>query len=402
MTFVGRLMFDTVQAQDTYNISFSNYLNVTQFVDFNEKPSASCLANISLSWNFNESLSSFLLESSECELFVRSTLGFADNSEIYSRVAVYAHGFSFVLLLCIVVTLKELRKAAEFPEYAKNVSIISLLLNCVWNHFIFLIQFFLVMKSGKLRNLLILPSILLFIYANVFLGQIFIHAWKSRNLEFIANHTNSEDVRVSLFKFNCKIYATVLLGLIFLFNVIRTPSVLLPFLCVLWVPQIVKNAYSSSSNAPSILYLVCMSMEHLYIPLYLSLIDSNFMELKPSYRFGSILILSIGMQLLYLILQRIFGTRKLLPPFLRRKVYTYERTIRDLEEPRDAEETISNNILLDCPICLVNLAHVPEGEGTVNTYMETPCGHKFHKGCLEQWMEHRRLCPVCRALLPPL
>jgi len=37
-----------------------------------------------------------------------------------------------------------------------------------------------------------------------------------------------------------------------------------------------------------------------------------------------------------------------------------------------------------------------------NMYMETPCGHKFHKVCLEQWVVHRRKCPVCRTDIPPL
>lgn len=86
MTFVGTLMFDTVRTEkyisthrSTYNVSFSNKLNITQFEDFTEKPSISCFANISLSWNFNESSAAFLLESDECGLFTRSSLEFADD-----------------------------------------------------------------------------------------------------------------------------------------------------------------------------------------------------------------------------------------------------------------------------------------------------------------------------------
>lgn len=70
------------------------------------------------------------------------------------------------------------------------------------------------------------------------------------------------------------------------------------------------------------------------------------MELRPNYRFGFTLISSVVAQLLYLILQRVFGVRKLLPPFLRRKTYNYERTIRDLEELRDVDEVASDNILV--------------------------------------------------------
>jgi hypothetical protein len=51
--------------------------------------------------------------------------------------------------------------------------------------------------------------------------------------------------------------------------VIMVPSLLLPFLCVLWIPQIFENIINHSSKAPSILYLICVSIEHLYIPVLL-------------------------------------------------------------------------------------------------------------------------------------
>jgi E3 ubiquitin-protein ligase SIS3 len=27
------------------------------------------------------------------------------------------------------------------------------------------------------------------------------------------------------------------------------------------------------------------------------------------------------------------------------------------------------------------------------------CGHSFHPGCLNQWLDRRRTCPCCRAML---
>jgi len=183
----------------------------------------------------------------------------------------YSYGFALILLLCIIVSVKELKMSNQFSEYAKHVSIFSLLINSIWNHFIFLIQFFVVMRSAKLRFILSIPTILLFLYTNVFLAQSFIYSWKSRNIEFIVNNINSQEIRASLFKFNCKIYLAILTGLIFLFNVIVIPSVLLPFLCILWIPQIFENIINSSSKAPSIPYLLCVSIEHLYIPVLLSI-----------------------------------------------------------------------------------------------------------------------------------
>ncbi len=34
--------------------------------------------------------------------------------------------------------------------------------------------------------------------------------------------------------------------------------------------------------------------------------------------------------------------------------------------------------------------------------MRTPCNHKFHVGCLVEWMSIKMECPTCRARLPTL
>jgi len=55
-----------------------------------------------------------------------------------------------------------------------------------------------------------------------------------------------------------------------------------------------------------------------------------------------------------------------------------------------------------CPICLEKL----EMTGKLTTKLE--CGHQFHQGCLEQWHEQVRECPICRRValskkeFPPL
>jgi len=36
------------------------------------------------------------------------------------------------------------------------------------------------------------------------------------------------------------------------------------------------------------------------------------------------------------------------------------------------------------------------------TIMVTPCRHKFHPVCLQQWMDIKLECPFCRAPIPPL
>lgn len=33
-------------------------------------------------------------------------------------------------------------------------------------------------------------------------------------------------------------------------------------------------------------------------------------------------------------------------------------------------------------------------------FMLTPCGHPYHSVCLKKWIDIRRECPTCRAVIP--
>jgi hypothetical protein len=46
----------------------------------------------------------------------------------------------------------------------------------------------------------------------------------------------------------------------------------------------------------------------------------------------------------------------------------------------------------DCAICL---------EPMSNPAYTLPCSHRFHRICLDGWMQRSRVCPTCRQALPP-
>jgi hypothetical protein len=52
---------------------------------------------------------------------------------------------------------------------------------------------------------------------------------------------------------------------------------------------------------------------------------------------------------------------------------------------------------LDCVIC-----HGPIDAMDRRAYMLAPCDHVFHRNCLEQWMDVKMECPICRTALPAL
>lgn len=184
----------------------------------------------------------------------------------------YGHIFSVLLILCIFANIRELRTSSERPDYAKNISLFSLLFSAAWNYFVFLIHFVLIMQTTATKIPLLFPTVLLFFYTNIFQMQTFIHIWKSRNAEFIATHNASEDIRYSLFSYNCKLYLAIIAGIYVIFNILMVPSLLLCFLACIWIPQIIQNIMNSASKAPSLLYLISVSVEFIYIPVFLGFI----------------------------------------------------------------------------------------------------------------------------------
>lgn len=71
-----------------------------------------------------------------------------------------------------------------------------------------------------------------------------------------------------------------------------------------------------------------------------------------------------------------------------------------VEEPNTSNTSMSNSSdaqTLDCVICY-NEIDINDRTG----YMLAPCLHIFHKTCLEQWMEVKMECPICRKNLPAI
>uniref|UniRef100_A0A0D9VUL4 RING-type domain-containing protein n=1 Tax=Leersia perrieri TaxID=77586 RepID=A0A0D9VUL4_9ORYZ len=63
----------------------------------------------------------------------------------------------------------------------------------------------------------------------------------------------------------------------------------------------------------------------------------------------------------------------------------------------DALGDVADNDGQDCAICL-------HEDDTAVAWKETPCGHRFHRGCLEKWLQAAHghdTCPMCRRKILP-
>lgn len=70
---------------------------------------------------------------------------------------------------------------------------------------------------------------------------------------------------------------------------------------------------------------------------------------------------------------------------------------RHRASPTVMTEDPENGATLDCVICYSPIdVHNPK------QYMLAPCDHLFHRECLEQWMDVKMECPICRTDLPSI
>ena len=75
----------------------------------------------------------------------------------------------------------------------------------------------------------------------------------------------------------------------------------------------------------------------------------------------------------------------------RNSVKTYQSIYLETinEDTLFMKKHLSTDIICDCVICL-------DFENTKKIIIELPCKHKFHKMCIEQWLQYVFNCPMCK------
>lgn len=236
----------------------------------------------------------------------------------------------------------------------------------------------------------------------------------------------------------------------------RTLYVLL--LYSFWVPQIILNMITESRKPMHNYYMYGMSITRLIAPTYVFAVRNNFLkEVNPDFptepHMCQLLILWVGFQTAILYAQGKYGTRFMIPQRFLPPKFDYSRPIPasllpqptinpSIGSPSEIElgpllngdsspsrergmsvtrnrrgggnrtrldsrgddgrittmsEDTGDTPTLDCVICY-NEIDVNDRRG----YMLAPCDHIFHRRCLEQWMDVKMECPICRCNLPAI
>ena len=227
-----------------------------------------------------------------------------------------------------------------------------------------------------------------------------------------------------------------------------------------WVPQIIHNVVTEAKKPMHPYYLCGMSVTRLVAPLYMFANQGNFIkEVYPESPINifmcQLLVLWVSIQSGILYAQSHLGARFFIPAQFLPPKYDYHRPVpasllspddeianptEQLQKERELPKTevrslvVSNRDLnsrgsgarnrkegnrvkgetvmtaetltqvptssgapscIECSICYNNI-------DTTNreAYMIAPCNHIFHRECLQQWMDVKMECPICRLNLP--
>ena len=241
------------------------------------------------------------------------------------------------------------------------------------------------------------------------------------------------------------IYQIKIIFIIIIYNYIMFRFLLNPYLIIInsliLLPQIYHNMKTRAISFFDKEFIIFYTSSSYIFFFYFRAIPNNIIKLKPYYKESLIGLLIILLSIALLYLQDIYGSKFLIPKFLK-KQYNYFLTLKKYKKKINLNTTKKNNKLMDsitmnstitdnsshsilssdvsvntdtCTICLDDLENEIQENDIKNknfkriikkirkgVVMCPPCNHGFHPACLLQWMEIKMECPYCKLSLPQI
>lgn len=206
-----------------------------------------------------------------------------------------------------------------------------------------------------------------------------------------------DEVRRHLSRVYLLFYGALVVGLIVILNCLDYLHVVVLLFQAHWVPQIVHDIRVGSKAPLRPAFVLGISATRCLAVLYLWGCPSGVftgdlyprLARSPSIGVCVAAVAMQGAQLLVMASQQQLGPRWFVPRCCLPQRYDYHRA-STRGTPRDDE----------CVICMGELGAASADAGL--RLVLTPCDHRFHKACLERWMDVKMECPTCRMSLPPM
>jgi hypothetical protein len=334
-----------------------------------------------------ESLAGWLV-ASDCGFtgdFAAEAVDMVHLSQKVVHYSIMANALAILQMRCYLL---QMRHTEEGPSAAK-VSVICIALQALMDAYDSFLHLCLGLSTQYMFNAVAIVALFKFIVFSLLEARYMLIIWRQRRREVFDEGWDA--VRRELSWLYSRFYGVLIIGLIFIYHNLDHLSTVILVFQIYWVPQILTDAYQGSRSAIAPAFVVGISASRTLFLLYLWGCPSSvftgdaYPQLpgSPSTTFCIVAVLLQGSQVAIMLLQRRWGARWFVPWRCMPWAYSYHGAT--MAEPGT-----------ECVICMAEI------EPEAARHVTAPCSHRFHRRCLEQWMDVKMECPTCRAALPPI
>ena len=342
-----------------------------------------------------------------------------------------------VSLLCLGSFLSSLWLIHLFNNssdiYRDTFSLPTLLYNFIWNIFGFIIHIKIAVENFLYLYQFLIISLLFglnFIFCDFKLLHLI---WKDRYLKIMNNSRINDNFKKKLAFIHLFFYFIAFFSLFWINQLLFKPKYIIISIIMTWLPQIIYcSIYNINSFAPSF-YILFLSANRLFIPCYFRGYQYNFYLISPNYKMVTKSFIIMILMIILMYSQKVFGTRWFLPLLNKyeKGFYLEKKELMKLMSDGKIKDDIN-----ECIICLneININKINESMSTVlndfdiiikknkeidywdeygifwkyfyfgkrklnyynKPYYLTYCNHLFHADCIDNWLNIKKECPICR------
>lgn len=220
----------------------------------------------------------------------------ADLQGYMGGISNYAFLATMVIILSFFTMLGVIKVVTENVIVAQSLSPISIGLNLVWNFFYFAINFqFSIQGEGEFMQYLGLPAFWYFISSFTFESRLFILVWRAQLDQ--QQQYDEQYLRKRLTWFYIMFYVMCFTAVIFQNVLLYETWAIMLFNSSVWIPQIAHTYITRSRRGPSMQFACALIAMQSFMPLYLKIDPSNFLDQETDPYAATCIILFMALQL---------------------------------------------------------------------------------------------------------
>lgn len=303
-----------------------------------------------------------------------------------SRYAAFTNILTFVQIRCYAIQMRDLDGLA-----AGRLSMLTVAAQALMDAFDSFLHLGICASSHFMFNTLAFLSLMKFVLFSLFQVRLMLTVWRHWHEELLSE--GWEAFRRELTRAYSYFYFVLLGGLLIIFHALDQLDFIVLVFQAQWLPQIVFSVKQGTKPSTKPVFLLGIAATRCLTVFYLwgcpeCLFNGDLFPKLPRAPSSNMCIATLTLQAVQvglLISLKQYGPWWFIPWVCLPDVYNYKRPVQAGEADADAE----------CVICMQDLC-LEDGAAVA------PCDHKFHKACLETWMDVKMECPTCRRPLPPM